>query len=94
MGKALLEKLLRCCPKVSKIYILLRNKRNKNSKQRLDELFQNPVFTKLRSEQPDALQKIVPISGDCCQLQLSISSEDLAKLHNVNIIYHAAASVR
>lgn len=37
MGKVLVEKLLRCCPDVKKMYLLMRPKKGHNSKERLDQ---------------------------------------------------------
>lgn len=39
MGKVLVEKLLRSCPDLKKIYFLMRPKKGHNSKERLDEFF-------------------------------------------------------
>lgn len=36
MGKVLVEKLLRDCPELSKIYILIRNKRELDPQQRYE----------------------------------------------------------
>jgi len=38
VGKALIEKLLRSCPELNKIYLLLRHKKGKKANQRLDEI--------------------------------------------------------
>lgn len=43
MGKVLLEKLLRGCPGVSKIYLLIRPKRGQNAQERLQQLLCSPV---------------------------------------------------
>lgn len=43
MGKILVEKLLRCCPKVSKIYLLVRVKRGMEPHERLEEYVKSPV---------------------------------------------------
>lgn len=42
MGKVFVEKLLRIT-KVSKIYLLMRPKKGKNPKDRLADIFANPV---------------------------------------------------
>lgn len=39
MGKVLVEKLLRTCPDIKKIYVLMRSKKGHNSKERLDDYF-------------------------------------------------------
>ena len=43
MGKVLLEKLLRSCPHLSNIYLLVRDKKGKNVNTRIEELFEDPV---------------------------------------------------
>ncbi|XP_011307902.1 fatty acyl-CoA reductase 2-like isoform X2 [Fopius arisanus] len=44
IGKLLLEKLLRCCPKIGCIYLLVRPKKGKTSAQRLSDLLDSPVL--------------------------------------------------
>lgn len=43
LGKALLEKLLRSCPRVATIFILIRPKRGQTTEERFKELMENPV---------------------------------------------------
>ncbi len=43
LGIALIEKLLRTCPDVSKIYLLMRPKKGKAIQERLQELTKNSV---------------------------------------------------
>lgn len=43
MGKVFVEKLLRNVPDIGKIYLLIRIKKGKDPKDRLVEMFQNPV---------------------------------------------------
>lgn len=43
MGKVLLEKLLRSCPGVNKIYLLIRPKKGQDSHERLKMLLCSPV---------------------------------------------------
>lgn len=49
MGKVLVEKLLRCCVNIEKIYILIRPKRGKSSKERLEEFINTPVSISLKT---------------------------------------------
>lgn len=44
MGKILVEKLLRSCPDIKNIYILMRPKRSQNVQERLQELLNGPVI--------------------------------------------------
>lgn len=43
MGKVLIEKILRTCPSVKKIYVLVRSKKGKNPQERLKEMFAGVV---------------------------------------------------
>jgi hypothetical protein len=43
MGKVLVEKLLRSCPRLSNIYLLARSKKGKNVDSRMEQLFDDPV---------------------------------------------------
>jgi FlaA1/EpsC-like NDP-sugar epimerase len=43
MGKVLLEKILRTCSSVDTIYLLIRNKKGKEPRQRIEEIFASPV---------------------------------------------------
>ena len=43
MGKVLIEKILRTCSDVDTIYVLIRAKKGKEPRQRVEELFASPV---------------------------------------------------
>lgn len=43
LGKLILEKLLRCCPDLKHIYVLLREKKGKDREKRFQEIFDVPV---------------------------------------------------
>ena len=43
IGKVLIEKLLRSCPNVDKVYLLVRPKRSQDIEQRMEELANCPV---------------------------------------------------
>ncbi|KAH8387028.1 hypothetical protein KR093_004172 [Drosophila rubida] len=94
VGKALIEKLLRSCPKLSKIYVLLRPKKGVPIERRLEELSKDSLFDRLYRERPDAFAQVEAISGDCTELGLGISEADHKRLRNVTVVYHSAASVR
>ncbi|XP_012528500.1 fatty acyl-CoA reductase wat isoform X2 [Monomorium pharaonis] len=95
MGKLLIEKLLRTCPGVTSIYLLVRPKKGKDVHQRTEEIFDDAVFAKLRDEQPKFRHQIVAIAGDCSQPNLGISAQDRATLiREVSIVFHVAATVR
>ncbi|GAB1866560.1 Fatty acyl-CoA reductase [Camponotus japonicus] len=95
MGKLLIEKLLRTCPGVASIYLLVRPKKGKDVHQRTEEIFDDPLFVKLRDEQPKFRHQIVAIAGDCSQPNLGISSQDRTTIiREVSIVFHVAATVR
>ncbi|XP_018318430.1 putative fatty acyl-CoA reductase CG5065 [Agrilus planipennis] len=95
MGKVLLEKLLRSCPGLSKIYVLIRPKRGQDARDRLKELLGSPLFDHLRKERPIDLNKVEAIEGDITQPELAISPSDAARLaHSVNVVFHSAATVK
>lgn len=97
LGKVLLEKFLRCMPKVKQIYMLVRIKKGKNPKQRLDEIFNSALFEKVKEERGlQELQKSVTVvAGDVALPGLGISPEDRKMLcETINIVYHGAATVR
>lgn len=49
VGKALIEKLLRSCPGVKTVFLLIRPKRGKDIESRYQELLENPVRSPLIS---------------------------------------------
>ncbi|XP_029168978.1 fatty acyl-CoA reductase 1-like [Nylanderia fulva] len=95
LGKVYFEKILRCCPDVRKIFILMRPKKGLNINERLEQILNLPLYDKLRQEQPLNFKKLIPIFGDTSQENLGLSAADRQMLiERVNIIIHAAASVK
>ncbi|EEB14253.1 male sterility domain-containing protein, putative [Pediculus humanus corporis] len=95
MGKVLVEKLLRSCPGIKKIYLLIRPKRGQDIHARLGEIIDSPLFDKLRKERPAELHKIVPIMGDITEPELGISQSDQNLLiKTVSVVFHSAATVK
>lgn len=95
LGKALLEKLLRSCPRLATIFILIRPKQDQTIEQRYKNLIQNPIFDGLRTKNPAAFNKIYPVKGDVSLPNLGLSSEDRNMLvQRVNIVFHSAATVK
>lgn len=89
-----MEKLLRCC-EIDTIYVLIRSKRGKTTETRLDEIFADVVFDRLRKLQPKFAHKIHGVAGDCLFPDLGISVTDRQRLVSmVNIVFHVAATVR
>lgn len=94
IGKVLIEKLLRACPDIKAIYVLLRPKKGKTIKDRLNGIVNLQLFDLLRVINPQFASKLVPIDGDVAELKLGLSEENLTRMQNVSIIFHSAASVR
>ncbi|KYQ54969.1 Fatty acyl-CoA reductase 1 [Trachymyrmex zeteki] len=95
IGKALVEKLLRSCPDIIEIFILIRTKKGLSVNDRLKKMLDNKLFDKLRSEKPSSFDKIIPITGDVLAENLGLLASDREILiDRVSIIFHIAASVR
>ncbi|XP_045457853.1 fatty acyl-CoA reductase wat-like [Melitaea cinxia] len=95
LGKILVEKLLRCCPGVENIYILIRQKRGKDIYTRIEEMFEDSVFDRLKEEVPKFRHKIVAIPGDCGAAGLGLTITDRQTIiEKVHVIFHSAATVK
>ncbi|CAK1600646.1 unnamed protein product [Parnassius mnemosyne] len=95
LGKVLLEKLLYSCEKLDKIYLLIREKKNVSPEKRLQNIFEQPIFKRLKSERADYVRKVVPIVGDISEPNLGITEEDEKELREkVSVVFHLAATVR
>lgn len=76
LGKLLIEKLLRSCPELSTIYVLVRSKKGKEVHERVEELFEDAVFEPLAEQFPKFRHKVVGIAGDCSSKGLALSEHD------------------
>ncbi|CAG9576925.1 unnamed protein product [Danaus chrysippus] len=95
LGKVLVEKLLRCCPDLKRMYLLMRPKKGQNIEERLEDYFNSRVFEILNEKSPKSFDKVTAIRGDILQDNLGISIEDWDKLtRETEIVYHCAACVR
>ncbi|TMW44655.1 hypothetical protein DOY81_010265, partial [Sarcophaga bullata] len=94
LGKSLIEKLLRDCPKVKVLYVLIRDKKILSAEKRLEELKADKLFDRIRRECPEVLNKLHAISGDGMELGLGIKKQDLELIKDVSIIFHMAACTR
>ncbi|KAL0099953.1 hypothetical protein PUN28_019994 [Cardiocondyla obscurior] len=95
LGKILIEKLLRTCPNISMIYLLIRSKKEKSPECRLDEIFEKPLFDRIKREVPNFHKKITPIVGDLDARDFGLSENDKNILiTQTSIIFHVAANVR
>lgn len=95
LGIAIIEKLLRSCPEIGSIYLMLRPKKGKLIEERLEELTRNKIFEKvLAHNSPDIFKKLVAISGDVGEENLGLSPSDRARLaDNINVVIHSAATL-
>ncbi|BES94302.1 Male sterility protein [Nesidiocoris tenuis] len=96
MGKVLVEKLLRSCPDVDRLYVLIRCKKGMSAAERWAELSNLPCFERLHKEQPGAfLNKVTVLDGDVRNERLGLSEENYDLLvKTTDVIFHVAASVR
>ncbi|XP_031366281.1 putative fatty acyl-CoA reductase CG5065 [Apis dorsata] len=95
LGKAIVEKLLHSCSRISTIYILIRSKNNVSIEQRFKHLLENCLFDEIRKKDPGILNKIHLIKGDITLPDLGLSSSDKNLLiERVNIVFHVAATVK
>ncbi|XP_020291381.1 putative fatty acyl-CoA reductase CG5065 [Pseudomyrmex gracilis] len=95
VGKALLEKLLRTCPAVTRIFVLIRPRTKQSIEERFNKLLENPIFDKIRCDFPDVLNKVFLVKGDLGLPDIGLHTEDKEMLiQSVNVVFHSAATVR
>ncbi|KAL1414456.1 hypothetical protein MTO96_000860 [Rhipicephalus appendiculatus] len=95
IGKVLLEKLLRSCPGLKRVYLLVRSKRGENPQARLQKMLDSKMFEHLKQEHPDALKKVTALAGDLTEPNLGLSASDQATLvDSVSVVFHSGATVR
>lgn len=94
LGVVVLETLLRCCPGICRIYILLRSKKGIQPEIRKAEIFKKEIFSKLKENYPDSLKKVIAVPGDITEENLGMSEENWKTItQEVSIIFHCAANV-
>lgn len=103
LGKLIIEKLLRTCTEIRKIFVLIRPKKNKLAHERLDELLSSVIFDRLRTEcsAPDSSRtfkhlcsKLIVLQGSLEEPFLGLNIERLLQLADeVSVIIHSAAIV-
>nr|XP_033335416.1 fatty acyl-CoA reductase wat-like isoform X2 [Megalopta genalis] len=94
VGKLLVEKLLRSCPGIAKLYMIVRPKKGKSAEERFKENFDEPVYDRLKLERPDFMDKIVMIESDIAEEDFNVAEEVNDMLKNTNVVFHVAATVR
>ncbi|KAK8780279.1 hypothetical protein V5799_018380 [Amblyomma americanum] len=94
IGKVLLEKLLRSCPGLKQVYLLIRTKRGEEPQARLTTMLSSKVFESLKQDRPGALDKVRAVSGDITLPSLGLSMSDRATLvEEVSVVFHSAATI-
>ena len=97
VGKVLLEKLLRSCPEVGTIYLLMRagQRDGKSPAARLKDLFASRAFSFAGADSPLPFDKVVALCGDMTKPGLGLSPEDRKTIvDQVDVIFHSAATVK
>ncbi|XP_055327151.1 fatty acyl-CoA reductase wat-like isoform X2 [Sitodiplosis mosellana] len=74
----------------------MREKKNRNSRERLEKVCKGPVFQHLPKYDPNFLDRIEIVTGDLSQPRLGIQSNAILEelKENIEIVIHAAADVR
>ncbi|XP_011146929.1 fatty acyl-CoA reductase wat [Harpegnathos saltator] len=93
-GILLIERLLRCCPGIAKIYMLMKGKKGKSTEERFKEHFDNIIYDRLKQEQPEFITKVIMIEADMSEVNLGLSAENRERFLDTNVIFHMAANVR
>ncbi|XP_017143383.1 fatty acyl-CoA reductase wat [Drosophila miranda] len=94
LGKIIIEKILRST-EVKRIYSMTRPKRGESIRERIVKWEKDVVFGELLKSKPGAMQRVVPIVGDCLAPDLGINAADRRLLASeVQIVIHGAATVR
>ncbi|KAK9872053.1 hypothetical protein WA026_015303 [Henosepilachna vigintioctopunctata] len=95
LGKLVIEKLLRDCNDLKKIYILVRTKKGKRESERFQEIFNAQCFSPLKEKYPNFLEKVALINGDLTKPDIGLSEESKQIITTeVTTIFHVAATVR
>ncbi|XP_071876920.1 putative fatty acyl-CoA reductase CG5065 [Bombus fervidus] len=95
LGKGLLEKLIRKFPRIAAIFILIRPKTDETIEQRFKKLIDDPIYDGIKAKNSSLFSRVYPVKGDVSLPDLGLSQEDRnLLLEKVNIVLHAAATVR
>ncbi|KAL1450019.1 hypothetical protein WDU94_002481 [Cyamophila willieti] len=95
LGMLLVEKLLRCCPQIKKLILLVRSQGSKNVNERVREYFNDPLFDTLRLANPRYYEKVNIVCGQLETENFGLCPTDLQLLiSNTSLVFHVAATVR
>lgn len=91
VGGVLVEKLLRSCPRLAKVYLVVRPRRGLDGAARVQQFLDRPLFAGHSSE---SLDRVVAVGGDVSQPGLGLAAEDRAVLvSEVRVVFHCAATI-
>ncbi|XP_052124123.1 putative fatty acyl-CoA reductase CG5065 [Frankliniella occidentalis] len=94
MGKVLVEKLLRSCGDLERLYIVVRQKKGRAVQERVDDMRKLPLFEPLLKRNPKALEKLHALEGDTTQVAMGLREEDQRLVQeNVSVVFHLAAGL-
>ena len=99
VGKVVLEKIIRTLPDFKKLFIMVRDKKNKSVRERFEnEILSSEIFDPHFKRDPNLKQtlreKVIPIAGDLIIDKLGLSQADRAMLTaECEIVINCAASV-
>ncbi|XP_015598049.1 fatty acyl-CoA reductase wat [Cephus cinctus] len=93
LGEIIVEKLLRCCSQLKKLYILFKDTGGMTVQDEMKKYFESSAFDTLRNKIPDFYDKIVPIKGNLLAEDIALSGNDKNDIiDNVNFIIHNASA--
>lgn len=98
LGSVALESLLRNCPQVKRVYLLVRGKRTQTAQQRVEKLLLDGLFHMLHKQVAaggsNVFLKVQAVEGDLCMPNLGLSDADAAMLRSeVQHVIHCAANI-
>lgn len=95
VGKVLVEKLLRSCSQIKRVFLLIRPKRQKKPHERLSELLNLPLFDVVRQRNFKLEEKVQLVEGDVTLRHFGLSERDLSIIKGeVSIVFHSAATIK
>ncbi|KAK1117654.1 hypothetical protein K0M31_015824 [Melipona bicolor] len=94
VGKGILEKLMRLCPSIVAIFILIRPKKNQTMEQRFKKLIDHPIYGSIKAIHLSVVNKVHPVE-DVSLSNLGLSpAERTILIKNMSIVLQVAATVR
>jgi len=94
LGKCIVEKLLRDCPDIDKVYVFARPSKNVSGTERVKEILSGELFDTLRATRPNFEDKVIGIEGDLILEGLGMSNQQTEQVReNASVVLHCAATV-